>query len=355
MRKLTTFGFFLVLMLLAACSNEAGASQPEAEQEEPQEATETEEADVVTEEKDVEETFENVYPLTGEPTNDSVDHRVLSVMVNNHTKARPQSGLSQADVVYEVLAEGQITRFLALFHSDIPDEIGPVRSARPYYFELANGFDAVYTYHGASAAINEKVAASGIDYLDGAGYDNNGWLFERDSERAAPHNSFLLSSGIDQALAEQGYEAEKEVPALPFSEDVSPAGTEAGNVKVTYYDREIVSYDYDADSEQYLRSSDGAPTMDRTNGERIALDNVFIVRTEHNVIDSAGRRSVDLTSGGDAYLLQKGTMQEVQWKNVDGRILPYKDGEALSFAPGQTWVNIIQESSTVEVLNEGGQ
>ncbi|MCA0970617.1 DUF3048 domain-containing protein [Halobacillus litoralis] len=361
MRKLTSFGFLFVLLLLAACSDEAGASQEtEPEQTETEEPAETEQdtVEVEVEEKEPEPeepTFENVYPLTGEPTNDDVDHRVLSVMVNNHTKARPQSGLSQADVVYEVLAEGQITRFLALYHSDIPEKIGPVRSARPYYFELAGGYDALYTYHGASTAINRQVAGSGIDYLDGAAYDNNGWLFERDPNRYAPHDSYFLTDGTGQAVEQRGYEAAKEIPALPFAEDVQPAGTAADRVKVTYYNREIVSYDYDENSEQYLRSSDGEPTVDRANDERVALDNVFIVRTGHSVIDNAGRRAVDLESGGEAYLLQKGTIQEIQWKSVDGRILPYKDGQPLSFVKGQTWVNMIQGSSTVEVMNEGGQ
>lgn len=361
MRKLTSFSFLFVLLLLAACSN-AGATQESDEDQketegttEAQEDTEKVEVEVDEQEEPEEPTYENVYPLTGEPTNDPVDRRVVSVMVNNHSKARPQSGLSQADIVYEVLAEGQITRFLALFHSHIPDKIGPVRSARPYYFELAGGFDAIYTYHGASSAINQKVARSGIDYLDGAAYDGNGWLFERSTDRNPPHNSYFLTGGVEKALDQQGYDDTKEIAALPFSEEITPAGNRADEVKVTYYSREIVTYTYDEDKEQYLRSSDGDPTIDRANDERIALDNVFIVRTGHSIIDNYGRRAVDLTSGGQAYLLQKGKMQEVQWKNVDGRILPYKDGQPLSFAKGQTWVNIIQGSSTVEVMNEGGQ
>ncbi|MBA2175955.1 DUF3048 domain-containing protein [Halobacillus locisalis] len=361
MRKLASFSLLLVLLLLAACSGEAGASQEsKADQTEPPERSETseqpekeKEVDVVVEEEPEEEevTFDNVYPLTGEPTNEEVDHRVVSVMVNNHTKARPQSGLSQADVVYEVLAEGQITRFLALYHSELPEMIGPVRSARPYYMELAAGFDALYTYHGASTNINRHIAGSGIDYLDGAAYDRNGWLFERSSERRPPHDSYFLTNGIDRAVEQQGYAAETTTPSLPFKEDITPQGTRADDVQVTYYDREGVSYSYDESSGQYLRSSDGEKSFDEANGERIALDNVFIVRTGHSIIDNVGRRDVDLTSGGEAYLLQKGMIQEIQWKSVDGRILPYKDGQPLSFTPGQTWVNIIQGSTRVDVTN----
>ena len=176
-------------------------------------------------------------------------------------------------------------------------------------------------------------------------------MFERSAERRPPHDSYFLTNGIDRAIEQQGYAAETTVPSLPFEEDITPQGSQADHVQVTYYDREVVSYSYDESSEQYLRSSDGEKSIDEANGERLALDNVFIVRTSHSIIDNVGRRDVDLTSGGEAYLLQKGTIQEIQWDSVDGRILPYKNGQPLSFAPGQTWINIIPRSTGVDVTN----
>ncbi|MYL71343.1 DUF3048 domain-containing protein [Halobacillus litoralis] len=350
MRKLTFFSLLIVL-LLTACNEEAGAVQPEDTKEKEtavEEQIETEENVIVDEKEETEQAYTEMFPLTGEPTADKADHRALSVMVNNHTKARPQSGLSQADIVYEILAEGQITRFLALFHSEIPDTIGPVRSARPYYFKIADGFDALYTYHGASMAINQQVASSGIDYLDGAMYDNNGWLFERSSDRSAPHNSYLLTEGVEQAAATKGYDAEGAPEALPFTEKDSFAGTPVDDVQITYGSRTNVRFTYDSENEQFLRSSDGEPTIDRLNEERVAVENVWILETDHQIIDGAGRRVIDLTSGGNGYLLQKGQMKEVEWKNVDGRLLPYKDGSALAFTPGKTWVNIIPGNAAVE-------
>ncbi|RWZ57984.1 DUF3048 domain-containing protein [Halobacillus fulvus] len=340
------------LLILGACQQD-GANQESS----PSEQTDSGEPDQI--EKEEEEEKEETpsaeepapaytYPLTGEPSEEPVDHRVLSVMVNNHTKARPQSGLSQADVVYEVLAEGQITRFLALFHSELPDKIGPVRSAREYYFKLAGGYNAFYTYHGAAAHINDQVAASGIPFFDGASYDNNGWLFERSSERAAPHNSYFLSNGLNQVAEQKGYEQKVETASLPFAEEITE-GTAVDQVTITYSNQpqEVVTFDYDAESERFLRSSDGKPSMDEANGERVAVENVFIVETEHRIIDNVGRRAIDLDSGGKGYLLQKGSMKEVQWRNVDGRLLPYEDGEALSFTPGQTWVNIIPGNADI--------
>ena len=88
--------------------------------------------------------------------------RAVAVMVNNHPKARPQSGLNKADIVYEILAEGDITRFLAVFQSEKPENIGPVRSARAYYIELAKGLNALYIAHGYSAEAKEMLRTMAI-------------------------------------------------------------------------------------------------------------------------------------------------------------------------------------------------
>ncbi|WP_079525831.1 DUF3048 domain-containing protein [Halobacillus hunanensis] len=328
------------MLILTACANPA-------EDESKQENQDKKENSVEETEQSKGTSYENIYPLTGEPTNDSVDHRVLSVMVNNHTDARPQTGLSQADIVYEVLAEGPITRFLALFHSQTPDVIGPVRSARPYYFKLAAGYDALYVYHGAASFINGMVHASGVDFANGALYDNDGKLFKRSTDREAPHNSYFLTSGVADLLANKGYETTKEVKPLPFADKPSSKGNNAKQVSVVYDERETVTYTYDAASEQYKRSSDGEPTVEKETGDRITVDNIFIVKTEHQVVDDAGRREIDLTSGGEGYLVQKGQIIEVKWENRNGRILPYKDGELVSFVPGQTWVNIVPDQSGI--------
>ncbi|MFD1021028.1 DUF3048 domain-containing protein [Thalassobacillus hwangdonensis] len=349
MKKLSLGVVFLIFALLAACSNQENSSK---QQEEPKEI-ETEEpaTEEQPEEKKEEPTYDTVYPLTGEPAENeaAIENRVISVMVNNHSKARPQTGLYKADVVYEVLAEGMITRFLALFHSDIPDRIGPVRSARPYYFEIANGYDAVYVYHGAANFINDMIRNDGINFLDGAHYDNDGKLFKRSNDRRAPHNSYLLTGGIGDRLESKGYESTKTIEPLPFKKaDGEVNGEEAASVKVVYHEREYVTFTYDEAEGKYLRSSDGQPSVDKEDQSRIGVENVFVVETAHQVYDSAGRRKIDLKSGGNGYLFQKGQKIEVTWKNIDGRILPFKDGEAVGFVPGQTWVNIVPESPGIK-------
>src|SRR5690625_5457997 len=95
-----------------------------------------------------------------------------------------------------MLTEGYITRFLAHFQSEQPEKVGPVRSAREYFFELAKGYDALYVYHGSAKKVEKLLQASGVDSINGTSHDDDGNLFMRDSSRVAPHNSYLLFESV---------------------------------------------------------------------------------------------------------------------------------------------------------------
>src|SRR5690625_6448169 len=184
MRKLYLIGFILLLSIVVACNQ-----NEEVQVEEEDDDVEIEEDE---EEEEVVAAPQFVYPFTGEEVESEVTNRALAVMVNNHTAARPQTGLVNADIVYEFLAEGAITRFLAIYQSEIPEVVGPVRSARSYYIETAKAHDAIYIYHGAANFIEEDLRAGWIENLNGAYYDNDGFLFKRESFRKAPHNSYEI-------------------------------------------------------------------------------------------------------------------------------------------------------------------
>ncbi|SET39386.1 Protein of unknown function [Oceanobacillus limi] len=337
-----------ILLLLVACSEDVENAKEE-EQAENVVEEETEEAE---EEKEA-EVYENVYPLTGIKTNDAIDNRIVSVMVNNHTKARPQTGLSQADIVFEMLAEGPITRFLALYHSEQPEVVGPVRSAREYYFDLANRYNALYIYHGAAGFIDDMIVNRGIDFLNGAIYDNDGHLFKREDFRVAPHNSYLLFDSVYEVAEGKGYEVTADYEALPFvteEEAENLPGNDATHVSITYSKTpmEKVEYEYDPTTEAYTRYNDEEKTVELETEEPIQVDNLFIVETDHEVIDDAGRRAIDFYQGGNAYLIQKGKIQQVEWENRDGKIIPVKDGEVIGFVPGKTWINVVPTNPGME-------
>jgi hypothetical protein len=322
-----------MLILISACSNKEDQSSVEKsnQQEEEQVAVEVE--------------GKIVYPLTGLEVEDGeLSQRPVAVMINNHPNARPQSGLHKADVVYEVLSEGKITRFLAIFQSELPDVIGPVRSAREYYVDLSKGYNALYISHGWSPTAKEKLEAGEADYLNGLFYD--GTLFWREDHRKAPHNSYISNENILKGAESNNYEITAEVEPFSFlseKEVVSLKGEPANKFVVKYDNSQTwhAAYEYNQTEQMYSRFSDNDQTVDLESGEPIKLSNVLVVEMDHDMIDDYGRRGIDLTSGGKAILLQNGLKQEVEWENRDGRIIPVKNGEIVKFIPGRTWINIV--------------
>lgn len=302
--------------------------------------------------REIEPSF--VYPFTGIGTEEEVTNRIVSVMINNHPSARPQTGLSQADIVFEILAEGQVTRLLALFHSEVPDVVGPVRSARPYYFETANDYGALYVYHGAAGFIEDMLRAGAADHLSGAYYDNDGHLFKRESFRLAPHNSYLQFGAVEEVAIGKGYVMEASYESLPFlteAELTEIQGEVATEVSFNY-GQTSVRYLYDSESASYLRYNGQEQTKELNDGTPIQLDNVLIMETPHQVVDDQGRRDIDMKSGGNAYLLQQGQVQKIKWENRDGRIIAVRDGEPVGFVPGKTWINVIPTSPGLSSVAE---
>lgn len=289
----------------------------------------------------------DVYPLTGLEAGDEVNNRTVSVMVNNHPDARPQTGLSKADIVFEVLAEGNITRFLAFYQSEQPEIVGPVRSAREYYFELAKGYNALYVYHGSAKKVEKILQASRVDAINGAFHDDDKVLFKREDFRVAPHNSYLLFDAVYDQAKSDGFDIEsEESPLLFLNEKDEIKGESAGKVQVNYSSSgsPSVEYTYDATNDTYLRYNDNEQTVELSDDTPIEVKNVFIVEMDHEIVDSEGRRAIDIKSGGNGYLIQNGKVQIVEWENSDGRVVPMKDNEEVGFVKGKTWINVIPTS-----------
>lgn len=281
------------------------------------------------------------FPLTGLTTKEKPNNRAISVMINNHPAARPQSGLTKADIVYEALAEGGVTRFLAVFQSEYPDMVGPVRSARPYYIELAKGLDAIYICHGWSPEAKEMISNGYIDALNGLFYD--GTLFERASFRKAPHNSYISLNHMKEGIEENQYSLVGPPDSFSFlKEGEDLVGAEQDTVTIFYSTKNFeVRYEFDETVKAYKRFSDDVQTNDYETDEPVLLKNIFIVEMKHAQIDNYGRLDIDINSGGRGYLLQNGKIQSVTWENENGEIIPYANGKEVPFSPGKTWVNIV--------------
>jgi hypothetical protein len=324
-----------VLLLLSGCNDKEKANGPkEPEKEEVQEVIQ----------EGIENELPYHYPLIGVGSETKTDGRAVAVMINNHPKARPQSGLNKADIIYEILAEGDVTRFLAVFQSEKPDNMGPVRSARDYYIDLAKGLDALFIAHGYSEEARELLERDFVDNLNGMVYD--GTLFKRASFRVAPHNSYITYENVLKGAKEKKYSMKQSPPEFQFlseEESKSVTGEDVNSVTISYSASGVFNstYEYDQSVGKYKRFSDGDQTVDYETKEPILLDNLFIIETTHQVIDDAAHKEIDLESGGSGYLLQKGKVMEVEWKNDNGLIVPIRDGEIVPFVQGKTWVNVV--------------
>ncbi|MBU9721261.1 MULTISPECIES: DUF3048 domain-containing protein [Bacillaceae] len=290
------------------------------------------------------------FPLTGEVVPEALasDYRAFGVMIENSLSARPQSGLYQADIVYEVLSEGTITRFLAIFHSQQPERIGPIRSARSYYVHLNKGYDAIYVNAGGSPGGLNLAQSSYVDDISGLAYD--GRFFTRSRDRSAPHNMYTTYDDLVSAANQIGYEMDRKPPELYIEQEARAGDKVASTVEINYgSSSNNVRYNYDEDTRKYSRFVGGQPSLDLDTNEPVMPKNIFIIEANHRVIPKgedhidagSNRREINIESGGKGYLVQEGSVTEVEWKNEDGLILPYKDDELLPFLRGQTWINIV--------------
>lgn len=290
---------------------------------------------------------EFTFPLTGLKTSDeeAVETRPVAVVINNDPKARPQTGLNDADIVYEVLTEGNTTRFLTVYQSKKPENVGPVRSARSYFIDLAQGYDAFFVAHGYSPDAKVRLGSGSIDNINGISYD--GTLFQRSADRKAPHNSYITYENIAKGAEQNNYTLKKSVSSLTFlSEDEMDElqGDEAPEATIQYGGHYSITYHYDASANEYTRFIGSEQTVDYETNEPLTVANILIIEAGHQVLDDAGRRAVNFTDGGEAILLQNGVAHHVQWENENGRIVPKTAEGHAGFVPGSTWINVVPTS-----------
>lgn len=297
---------------------------------------------------------DKVAPLTGEAVKEEITQRPIMVTINNHPKARPQSGIEAADIIYEMLAEGDVTRLLAVYQSDLPETVGPVRSARSYFIDLAKGFDAFYVAHGYSPEAKSMLTNNVVDNINGMDYD--GTLFKRSKDRVAPHNSYITSenivNGAKKVDASMSYR-EKVSQAFYEPDERGKIGIETSRVDVTYGSSEYFhnSYLYDHQSNRYGRQSAGVDTKDMLTGDTLSIANVLFFEMKHRTIDNEGRQEIDLTSGGNAYVFQNGYMREVKWASIDGIPMAVEEsGELVKLVPGKSWVHFIPTSPGLKTM-----
>ena len=285
--------------------------------------------------------------LTGQPdTPDIASRPDTAVVIENYYDARPQSGLSQADVVYEALAEGGITRYMAVFHTQQPKLMGPVRSVRTYFVDWSLENDAPLAHVGGNQDALDEIAPLGMKNMD---QFTNGGYFYRTGDRAAPHNMYTTSDLLAKLEQARGYNTPPTAqPLAKFKKD-DPAKTPPHpTIDINYsYNGFQVEYRYDAASNSYLRFLAGQPDIDRNTNQQIRVKNVVaeMMPTSYG-LTRIGEQTVIMQTVGQGQLVvfRDGDAVTGTWKKdshsartqlLDG------SGNPIALNKGNTWFAVI--------------
>ena len=307
-----------------------------------------------------------VNPLTGLPVDEAwADRRPVAVMINNLQQALPQLGISQADLIYEVPAEGGITRMLAVYQDPSGvGTIGSIRSARPYFLELALGHDAIFIHAGGSEDAYSRIHAWGVTALDGVrgpylGKSPGSNLLWRDPERRKTYSleHTVVTTGetvarfLENSTALRIAAREDLDKPLVFLPDATPAqGSPAQTIEVVFSHYKSGRFTYDPQSGKYLAEEYGQPYVDGNTGGQLAVTNVLILRTACRYTgDSLGHITVDLSSGGTGYLASGGRVTDLCWaKSYPDGALVYTDldGNPLPLTQGTSYICIVPLSAS---------
>ncbi|MGI5835702.1 MAG: DUF3048 domain-containing protein [Chloroflexota bacterium] len=272
----------------------------------------------------------------------------VAVMVENHVASRPQSGLSKADIVYEALVEGGISRFLAIYIDSKAELIGPVRSARHYYVYIADEFGAAYVNIGWSPQAYNALQATGLVNLDEARGDPGIW---RSSDRYAPHNAYTSTNLLRTTLEQYRDQKPGSLAGFQFSRDPKPLkGEKAEKITIIYADDYFVEYNYDSKSKQYLRSMDGVPHKDAETGDPVSPRNVIVQYMSAWVIDDMGRLDMAQVGEGEALFFRDGVVVEGSWSKASYYDVTRwfdSDGKPVEFPIDKTWVQVVPPGNRV--------
>lgn len=278
-------------------------------------------------------------PLTGiAVTKEQSELPVTGVMIENSPDARPQAGLNKAGVVFEAIAEGGITRFLALFQEEQPDYVGPVRSVRPYYVDWLQGFDAAIAHAGGSGEALNKIKAEGVKDLDQFAH---GGSFKRVSNRYAPHNLYTNMADLTNLQRSKGWNTSTFTGFPRKPEQASSAPTARGvNIRISgaLYD---VRYDYDAASNSYKRVLAGKPHTDERSKEQISPKVVVALVSSYGIHADRIHSVYQTIGSGQAYIFQDGVVSDVIWEKTSPKAqITFKDstGKPIPINAGQTWI-----------------
>jgi hypothetical protein len=324
-----------------------------------------------------------VYPdgvnsLTGleYPNEEAQNRRNLMVKISNYPPiVRPQSGLNQADVVWEYEVEGGVTRFAAIYRTNAPDHVGPIRSGRLVDLELAPMYNALWAYSGSSEpimniALDGELTPWGYNIFSpqfGDNCEDAGFCRFPQDDLAYEHTLYLDTNLLWDKATRRDVNRPERAKGFVFSEDPLPTDTNANDIYVDWYGQTDARWQYDEETGRYLRFTDGLPHFDAAEDAQVWADNLVIVQAAHNqrpdlfeAESKSASLEIALWNEQDGYypalLMRDGVYYQGFWERRDREMgsalqLKFSNGEHMKLKPGRTWVMIVRGVGDV-VLSE---
>lgn len=290
----------------------------------------------------------------------SSNARPIAVMVNNHPTARQfHSGLQDAYIVYELIVEGGLTRYMAVYKDATTAKIGSVRSARHYYLDYALENDAIYVHFGWSPQAQSDISSLGVNNINGL-YDNAFWR-DKSLGISTEHTAFTSMEKIASDVTRKGYRTTSDKKTLLnySTKEVDLSNLEgakpANNVNIRYSASVTTSYTYDAEAKVYKRSVNGKAHTDYDTKEQYTAKNIITYQVTNSAIsgDKKGRQEFNNLGEDKGYYISNGYAVPIKWKK-DSRSLQtvytYLNGEEIDVNDGNTYIQIqpTGQSLTIE-------
>lgn len=349
-------------LLIAACSgaDEAEETTTTAASTTTTTAATTTAAETTTTEPELEPEPQEVLrmPLTGEviETEEQIPARPpLAVKIDNHPRGRPQTGLNEADIVFEEIVEGSLTRFAAVFHTQDSDPVGPIRSGRTQDIGILSALrNPLFAWSGGNAGVTGLIRSSTL--IDIGPSQARGY-FRRSGVGGAPHNLYSSTQVLWEQAPEQFFLPAQIFPYLAPGEE--PEGEVATRATVQM-DGIRVRWDYDAESGLYLRFQNDAEHLSELTGQ-VSTDNVVVMAVNYvpSAVDSRSPEAV--TSGvGPVVIFSDGVARTGYWSREtifdpfvftfnDPTDLDPEDYEIIGLVPGRTWVQLARDAESFAV------
>lgn len=274
--------------------------------------------------------------------------RPVAVSINNNHAAYPHAGLQDAYLAYELIAEGGITRIIALFKDQTTDKIGSVRSARHYFLDYVMENDAIFVHYGHSPQALSDIKSLKINNINGM-YAAKGFYRDTSLNRAYEHTAFTSMDRINKLIKSKGYRNTTDTQLLKYSpikmEYKDLTKKTADTVEIVYSDYQTTKYVYDKENMNYKMFMGGKEHTDLITKKQYTVKNIITYQVENSSIqsDKKGRQDLYNIGSGEGYYISNGEAIKIKWSKKDRSsktVYTLEDGSELKVNDGNTWIHI---------------